>query len=77
VAADLQHHQKAPVMTDTELIDLCEASIKERMDNGRYPPNYMCHIGTMSFSLGTSETRTFRQLLTQAQLDQITRRLTK
>jgi len=66
-------------MTDTEILDFCEASIKERMADGRWNSQpTKCHIGTASITLyDRKDARTLRELLVEARLKQITERLMK
>ena len=64
-------------MTDTEILDFLEESIEERTKDRRWSPNYMVNIGTISFSVGPAQPLTFRELVKEARLKQITERLRK
>ena len=62
-------------MTDTEILDFLEASIEVRRDDVRWGNDYLCQIGKTQFVLGPSQPLSFRELVEQAALKQITYRL--
>jgi hypothetical protein len=63
------------LMSDTALLDMCDAAILARANDKRYGGNYLCVIGTLSFSMGAAQTKTFRELLTEAALARMSARI--
>jgi hypothetical protein len=63
------------VLSDTDLIEMCEASIVERANDKRYGGKYMCIIGTLCIPLGSAQHKTFRELLSEAAVARMTKRL--
>jgi len=62
-------------MTDTQILDFIEKSIERRSEDARWAQDYMCFMGTIAFSLGPKQPKPFRELVQQAQLNEITNRL--
>lgn len=64
------------MMTDTQLLDYCEAVMKTAKHDARYPDSYTFMLGTMCFTINRSS-KTFRELIEEHFHKAITERLTK
>ena len=64
-------------MTDTQLLDYCEAAMKSGKDDTRYAENYVLMLGTMTFHVYRYDTQTFRELVEAHFHRAITERLVK
>ena len=64
-------------MTDTQLLDYCEAVMKSGKADARYLNNYTFILGTMTFTINRAGGRTFRELVEKHFHKSITERLTK
>lgn len=64
-------------MTDTQLLDYCEAVMKRGKDDARYPDNYTFMLGTMTFNVSNRDPSTFRESVEAHLHKTITERLMK
>lgn len=64
-------------MTDTQLLDYCEAVMKSGKADARYSNNYTFILGTMTFTVNRAGKQTFRELVEEHFLKAITERLMK